>query len=55
MLFRSLLNNAPSWLAGQTLDDAERTELLENLLTGAIERVLATRASERPSLQIAVA
>ena len=51
----TLLNNAPSWLAGQALDDAERTELLENLLTGAIERVLAPRAGDRPNLQIAVA
>jgi len=51
----TLLNNAPSWLADQALDEAERTELLENLLTGAIERMLATRPSERPSLQVAVA
>ncbi|HEY0288069.1 MAG TPA: TetR/AcrR family transcriptional regulator [Pseudomonas sp.] len=51
----TLLNSAPSWLAQQTLDDEERTELLESLLTGAIERVLATKASSKPNLHIAVA
>lgn len=51
----TLLNSAPSWLAEQALDEAERTHILENLLTGAIERVLQARNSVKPSLQIAVA
>lgn len=46
-----LLNSAPRWLAQQALEPGERDELLENLLTGAIERVLAAK----PSLQVAVA
>lgn len=41
----SLLNSAPSWLVQHTLDEAERNELLENLVCGAIERLLAPRRS----------
>jgi AcrR family transcriptional regulator len=44
-----LLNSAPGWLAQHPLDDAERDELLENLVSGAVERVL------RPSAPRAVA
>ncbi|MDB5993267.1 MAG: TetR family transcriptional regulator [Pseudomonas sp.] len=39
----NLLNSAPSWLAHPDLDEVERDELLENLVSGAIERVLAPR------------
>lgn len=45
----NLLNSAPSWLAHHTLSEAERDELLENLVSGAIERLL------RPSAPRAVA
>ncbi|MHC8380051.1 TetR/AcrR family transcriptional regulator [Pseudomonas sp. LB3P14] len=45
----NLLNSAPSWLAQHTLSEAERDELLENLVSGAIERLL------RPSAPRAVA
>ena len=37
----NLLNSAPSWFNGQSLAERERETLLENLLTGAIERLLA--------------
>ncbi|KAF0864142.1 TetR/AcrR family transcriptional regulator [Pseudomonas sp. LD120] len=36
----SLLNNAPSWFSEQPLAERERDALLENLLSGAIERLL---------------
>lgn len=36
----NLLNSAPSWLANQALDEQERDEMLENLVGGAIERLL---------------
>ncbi|MNY42462.1 hypothetical protein D3C86_1773510 [compost metagenome] len=39
----ALLNSAPSWLAQPALDEPERDELLESLVRGAIERVLAPR------------
>lgn len=45
----NLLNSAPGWLAQQPLGDAERDELLENLVSGAVERLL------RPSVPRAVA
>jgi len=45
----NLLNSAPSWLAQHTLSEAERDDLLENLVSGAIERLL------RPSVSRAVA
>ncbi|WP_025130110.1 TetR/AcrR family transcriptional regulator [Pseudomonas sp. PH1b] len=38
----NLLNNAPSWLSEQALSDGERETLLENLLSGAIERLIGT-------------
>lgn len=44
-----LLNAAPGWLAQHPLSDAERDELLENLVSGAVERLL------RPSAPRAVA
>lgn len=45
----NLLNSAPGWLALHPLGDAERDELLENLVSGAVERLL------RPSVPRAVA
>lgn len=45
----NLLNSAPSWLAHQALEEHERAEMLENLVGGAIERLL------RPSAPRAVA
>lgn len=39
----SLLNSAPSWLTTHALDEQEHYELLENLVSGAIERLLAPR------------
>jgi AcrR family transcriptional regulator len=45
----NLLNSAPCWLAHRALDEPERDELLENLVGGAIERLL------RPSLSRAAA
>lgn len=41
----ALLNSAPSWLSLHSLDEGEQDELLENMLSGAIERVLAPRRS----------
>lgn len=45
----NLLNSAPGWLAQHPLDDVQRDELLENLVIGAVERLLrpspATRAA----------
>lgn len=51
----SVLNNAPSWLALHPLDERERSELLENLLTGAIERLLAQTSCDLPDVQTKVA
>jgi AcrR family transcriptional regulator len=45
----SLLNSAPGWLDEQPLTDHERETLLEQLLSGALERLLT------PSPQSAVA
>jgi AcrR family transcriptional regulator len=39
----ALLNSAPSWLTPHVLDEHEREELLESMVSGAIERVLAPR------------
>jgi AcrR family transcriptional regulator len=39
----ALLNSAPSWLTPHVLDEQEREELLESMVSGAIERVLAPR------------
>ncbi len=39
----ALLNSAPSWLTPHALDEQERDELLESMVSGAIERVLAPR------------
>ena len=39
----ALLNNAPSWMSAHVLDEQAQDELLENMLSGAIERVLAPR------------
>jgi AcrR family transcriptional regulator len=51
----TLLNSAPCWLAQQPLDEAEHNELLESLVSGAIERVLATRrAPEAISLACSI-
>ena len=45
----NLLNSAPGWLAHHPLEDAQREELLESLVIGAVERLLrpspATRAA----------
>jgi AcrR family transcriptional regulator len=38
----NLLNSAPGWLTQHPLDDAQRDELLENLVSGAVERLLRT-------------
>ncbi|APC14663.1 TetR family transcriptional regulator [Pseudomonas frederiksbergensis] len=51
----SVLNNAPSWLALHPLDDWERNELLENLLSGAIERLLGHASGDLPDVQTKVA
>ncbi|PMZ38996.1 TetR family transcriptional regulator, partial [Pseudomonas sp. GW247-3R2A] len=44
----NLLNSAPGWLAHHPLEEAQRDELLESLVIGAVERLLrpspATRA-----------
>ncbi|BCX67292.1 MULTISPECIES: TetR/AcrR family transcriptional regulator [Pseudomonas] len=46
-----LLNSAPDWLARHSLDEHEHDELLENLVSGGIERLLAPRrANEAISL-----
>ncbi|MHC8285787.1 TetR/AcrR family transcriptional regulator [Pseudomonas sp. XS1P51] len=39
----ALLNSAPSWLTHYSLDERERDELMENMVSGAIERLLAPR------------
>jgi AcrR family transcriptional regulator len=39
----ALLNSAPSWLTPHSLDEREHDELLENMMSGAIERLLAPR------------
>lgn len=51
----SLLSSAPSWLAQRTLDDQERDELMEDLMMGAIERLLATRNPRTHGFQASVA
>jgi AcrR family transcriptional regulator len=51
----SLLNSAPSWLAQHSLNDREREGLIENLVTGAIERLLGPSSAQASCLQVAVA
>ncbi len=51
----TLLNSAPSWLAHQPLEQHEHDELLENLLAGAIERVLASKVAAEPTLRVTAA
>ena len=40
----NLLNGAPGWLAQHSLDEREHVELLESLVSGAIERLLRPSA-----------
>ncbi|MCO8310708.1 TetR/AcrR family transcriptional regulator [Pseudomonas mandelii] len=42
----ALLNSAPSWLTHYPLDEQERDNLMENMLSGAIERLLAPRRTQ---------
>jgi AcrR family transcriptional regulator len=49
----SLLNSAPTWLMPYGLEVQERDELLENLVSGAIERVLTPRRAQ-DAISIAV-
>ncbi|WP_203417415.1 MULTISPECIES: TetR/AcrR family transcriptional regulator [Pseudomonas] len=51
----TLLNSAPSWLAHQPLEQHEHDELLENLLAGAIERLLASKVAAEPTLRVTAA
>lgn len=51
----TLLNSAPSWLAHHPLGQHEHDELLENLLAGAIERVLASKVAAEPTLRVTAA
>jgi hypothetical protein len=39
----ALLNSAPSWLMQHSLDEQERDNLMENMVSGAIERLLAPK------------
>jgi AcrR family transcriptional regulator len=39
----ALLNSAPSWLTHYSLDEQERDNLLENMVSGAIERLLVPK------------
>jgi AcrR family transcriptional regulator len=39
----ALLNSTPSWLTHYSLDERERENLMENMVSGAIERLLAPR------------
>lgn len=43
----NLLNSAPGWLAQHPLEDAQRDELLENLVSGAVERLLRPSCASR--------
>ncbi|BBP52841.1 MULTISPECIES: TetR/AcrR family transcriptional regulator [Pseudomonas] len=51
----TLLNSAPSWLAHQPLEQHEHDELLESLLAGAIERVLASKVAAEATLSVTTA
>ena len=51
----TLLNSAPSWLAHPPLGQHEHDELLENLLAGAIERVLASKVAAEPTFRVTAA
>ncbi|MNY65651.1 hypothetical protein D3C86_2029570 [compost metagenome] len=39
----ALLNGAPSWLTHYSLDEQERDNLMENMVSGAIERLLTPK------------
>lgn len=41
----ALLNSTPSWLTHYSLDEQERSNLMENMVSGAIERLLAPRCT----------
>lgn len=41
----ALLNSAPSWLTPYLLDEQERSNLMENMVSGAVERLLARRCT----------
>ncbi|AWM93107.1 TetR family transcriptional regulator [Pseudomonas sp. 31-12] len=43
----NLLNSAPGWLGQHPLDEAQRDELLENMVIGAVERLLRPSSSVR--------
>ncbi|MHC8343486.1 TetR/AcrR family transcriptional regulator [Pseudomonas sp. RT6P73] len=43
----NLLNSAPGWLAQHPLEEAQRDELLENMVTGAVERLLRPSPAAR--------
>ncbi|MHC8394110.1 TetR/AcrR family transcriptional regulator [Pseudomonas sp. LB3P93] len=43
----NLLNSAPGWLAQHPLEEAQRDELLESLVTGAVERLLRPSPAAR--------
>ncbi|WP_260958694.1 TetR/AcrR family transcriptional regulator [Pseudomonas citri] len=51
----TLLNSSPSWLAHQPLEQHTQDALLEDMLTGAIERVLLSRGTAGPMLQVTAA
>lgn len=42
----SLLNSAPSWLTPYGLEEQERDEMLESLISGAIDKVLAPKRAQ---------
>lgn len=44
----ALLNTAPTWLSPHALDEQEHDELLESMVSGAIERLLAPRRANTP-------
>jgi AcrR family transcriptional regulator len=44
----ALLNSAPIWLSPHALDEQEHDELLESMVSGAIERLLAPRRANMP-------
>ncbi|MHC8387271.1 TetR/AcrR family transcriptional regulator [Pseudomonas sp. MDT2-39-1] len=43
----NLFNSAPGWLAQHPLEEAQRDELLENLVMGAVERLLRPSPAAR--------
>lgn len=44
----ALLNTAPTWLSPHALDEREHDDLLESMVSGAIERLLAPRRANTP-------